>query len=316
MELFYATGNQMIYLFALILIGYILSKTGILPKDTAKVLATLENNVLIPALVAGTFLRYFTVEKLKTAGLLFGGSFAIFFLILPIAIFVPKLLSRDRDTRNIYTYGLAFSNFGFMGNSVVLALFPDIFMEYLIFTLPLWMMIYVWGVPQLLLPNSETETVKTRLKRFLNPMLIAMLIGMVIGITGLGSRLPKAVLSVVTTLGDCMSPVAMLLTGVTVASVPFRKLFTQPSVYVMTVIRLILIPLVFIGIFALWNPSDTLVICAICSLAMPLGLNTLVIPSAYGKDPTTAAGMAVISHLCSCLTIPLIFLLLKQVLLQ
>lgn len=313
MELFLATGNQMIYLFALILIGYVLSKTDILPKDTTKVLATLENNVLIPALVAGTFIRYFTVEKLKTAGLLFGYSFAIFFLISPISIFVPKLLSRDQDTRNIYTYGLAFSNFGFMGNSVVMALFPDIFMEYLIFTLPLWMMIYVWGVPQLLIPNSEVETIKMRLKRFLNPMLVSMIVGMVIGITGIG--LPKAVLSVVTTLGDCMSPVAMLLTGVTVASVPLKKIFKQPSVYAMTAIRLILLPLIFIGIFRLWNPSDTLVVCAICSLAMPLGLNTLVIPSAYGKDPTTAAGMAVISHLCSCLTIPLIFLLLKQFLL-
>ncbi len=312
MELFYATGNQMIYLFALILIGYVLSKTGILPKNTSKVLATLENNVLIPALVAGTFIRYFTVEKLKMAGLLFGGSFAVFFVILPAAIFVPKLLSRDRNIRNIYTYGLAFSNFGFMGNSVVMALFPEIFMEYLIFTLPLWMMIYVWGVPQLLLPNPETETVKTRLKRFLNPMLIAMIMGMMIGITGI--ELPKAFLSVVTTLGNCMSPVAMLLTGVTVASVPLKKLFTQPSVYVMTTIRLILIPLVFIGIFVLWNPSNTLVICAICTLAMPLGLNTLVIPSAYGKDPTTAASMTVISHICSCLTIHLIFLLLKFIL--
>ena len=312
MELFLATGNQMIYLFALILIGYILSKIGVLPQGTAKVLATLENNVLIPCLVAGTFIRYFTVEKLKMAGLLFGSSFALFFVILPLAIFLPKLLSRDRDTRNIYTYGLAFANFGFMGNSVVLALFPEIFMEYLVFTLPLWIMIYVWGVPQLLIPVAEAETIKTRLKRFLNPMLIAMLVGMVLGITGIG--LPKAVLSVVTTLGDCMSPFAMLLTGVTVASVPLKKLFMQPSVYVMTVIRLIVIPLAFLGIFALWNPSDTIVVCAICSLAMPLGLNTLVIPSAYGKDPTTAAGMAVISHLCSFLTIPLVFLLLKQIL--
>lgn len=312
MELFLTTGNQMIYLFSLILIGYVLSKAGVLSKDTAKVLATMENNILIPALVAGTFLNYFTVEKLKTAGLLFGCSFGVLFLILPFAILFPKLLTRDKDTRKIYTYGLAFSNFGFMGNSVVLALFPEIFLEYLIFTLPLWMAIYVWGVPQLLLPTTESETIRMRLKRFLNPMLIAMLLGMVIGLFGV--PLPSAVLSVVDTLGSCMSPVAMLLTGVTVASVPLKNLFRKPSVYAMSAIRLLLFPFVFLGIFRLWNPSDTIVICTICSLAMPLGLNTLVIPSAYGKDPTTAASMTVISHLLSCLTIPFIFLLLKYIL--
>ena len=63
MELFFATGNQMIYLFTLILIGYVLSRIGILPQGTAKALAILENYVLIPALVIDSFSRNFTVEK-------------------------------------------------------------------------------------------------------------------------------------------------------------------------------------------------------------------------------------------------------------
>lgn len=301
----------MIYLFALILIGYLLSKVGILPKEAAKVLAILENNVLIPALVIDSFSN-FTVEKFRTAGLLLLGSCAILLAVLPIAIFVPKLLTRDQDTRKIYTYGLAISNFGFMGNSVVQALFPDLFMEYLIFTKPLSIAIYVWAIPHLLMPDSETETVKMRLKRIFNPSFVAMVIGIAIGLSGL--VLPTAVRSVVGTLGSCMSPVAMLLTGITVACVPLKRLFTNPSVYIMTAIRLILLPLIFLGVFWLWNPSDTLVVCAICAISMPIGLNTLVIPSAYGKDPTTAAGMAVISHLCSFLTIPLVFLLLKHLL--
>ena len=54
MELFLATGNQMIYLFTMILIGFILAKIGVLPDGTARILAVLENNILIPALVMGT----------------------------------------------------------------------------------------------------------------------------------------------------------------------------------------------------------------------------------------------------------------------
>jgi predicted permease len=47
---------------------------------------------------------------------------------------------------------------------------------------------------------------------------------------------------------------------------------------------------------------------------MPLGLNTLVIPAAYGKDTSAAAGMALVSHFLSCISIPLVFLLMETIL--
>ena len=55
---------------------------------------------------------------------------------------------------------------------------------------------------------------------------------------------------------------------------------------------------------------ETLEYCMICNLAMPLGLSTIVVPAAYGKDSTAASSMALISHLLSCITIPLIFFFL------
>ena len=312
MELFFATGNQMIFLFLLIVIGFCLSKYGILPDGTSKILALMENNIFIPALVAGTFINNFTVAKLGSAGMLFGFSFLWMIVILPLSVYLPKCIVRDQHTRNIFTYGLAFSNFGFMGNSVVSALFPDIFMEYLIFTLPLWILIYVWGVPQLLLPKGEKKGISSTLKRFLNPMMIAMLVGMVIGVTGFA--LPSPIISAVDSLGACMSPVAMILTGVTVSKIDLKKVFRDYTIYTVSAVRLILIPLAFLAMFYFWRVDTTVMICSVCVAAMPLGLNTVVIPSAYGKDPTTAAGMALISHLLSCFTIPLIFLLLQRML--
>ena len=45
----------------------------------------------------------------------------------------------------------------------------------------------------------------------------------------------------------------------------------------------------------------------LCAVAMPLGLSPVVIPAAYGQDTSAAAGMALISHLLSVATIPLVF---------
>ena len=203
----------MIYLFIFIAIGYILAKFRVLPNGTDKVIAKLENNIFIPCLVASTFISNFTKDKLASAGLLFGLSFGLMVIILPLSILIPKLIVKDKYTRDIYTYGLAFSNFGFMGNSVVNALFPQYFMEYLIFTLPLWILIYLWGVPFLLMPSGEKSGILKRLKNFVNPMFIGMLIGGIIGIFAI--RLPTSISSAVDTLGSCMSPMAMILTGVT-----------------------------------------------------------------------------------------------------
>jgi len=307
MGIFLSTLNQITVLFIFIIIGFILSKFNLIPDNSSTVLSKLENIIFIPALVLGTFMTNFTVNSFKKTGKLFLVSFIIAFIAMPTAILISKLTARgDKYIQNIYTYGLTFANFGFMGNAVVKGMFPEIFFEYLIFTLPLWILIYLWGVPVLLISDSGKQTLGGRIKAFLNPMFIAMIIGMIIGISGL--KLPSFITSVVTVSGDCMSPVAMLITGMAVAKISLKKTFTNLKIYFISAIRLIIIPLIFIGVSKLITIPPTIFTCALCSLAMPLGLNTIVIPSAYGKDTTVASGMTVISHLLSVITIPLMFL--------
>ena len=298
-------------LFSLILMGYVVAKLKVVPENSATVLSKLENNLFVPALVLGTFVKNFTLEKLSTAWKLFLISFVICIVMMFLAIVVAKWCSKDQYIRNIYTYGLAFSNFGFMGNAVVSAVFPEIFLEYLIFTMPLWTMIYMWGVPCLLIPSEEgKQTIKTRLKSFANPMFAAMIIGVVIGLSGI--KLPSSLSTAVNVAGDCMSPIAMMLTGITVASMDVKKVLSIKSIYVVSIIRLLVFPLIFIGIFKFVPMSQNIVVCTICSLAMPLGLSTLVIPGGYGKDTSVAAGMAVVSHLLSAITIPVIFYIMMS----
>ena len=313
MTLFTSTLEQMAFLFSLIIIGYLLVRGKVLDGTAAGILSKLENWLFVPALVMGTFISKFTVDILKTASHLILFSFAIILIMMPVSILISRILAKDRDKRNIYTYGLVFANFGFMGNAVVNALYPDIFFEYLVFSVPLWTMIYMWGVPVLLMPKEESKGgIAGRLKNFVNPMFICMIIGMVIGLTGL--RLPDWSMNLINTCGSCMSPVAMLLTGMTIAKIDLKRVIKDISIYAVTLIRLVLIPLIAIGICYLLPISDTIFICAVCSVAMPLGLTTVVIPAAYGKDTTTASGMALVSHLLSCISIPLVFLLMDFVL--
>lgn len=103
MEILSTTLGQMVVLFLLILIGFLLAKLKAVPENTAVVLSKLENNLFVPALVMGTFVSNFTVEKLGIAWKLFFISFIICFIMMALAIIVAKCCSKDEYIRNIYT---------------------------------------------------------------------------------------------------------------------------------------------------------------------------------------------------------------------
>lgn len=311
MDLFLSTLSQMAYLFSFIVLGFLLTKIGALPKDSAKVISKLENNLLLPAMVLNTFLNRFTVETLSTAWKTLLYSLVAALIAIFFAILSSRLITKDGYLRNIYTYGLSFSNFAFMGYAVVNALFPDIYFEYVIFTLPMWTCIYVWGTPELLIADGSKKSFGDRLKNFANPMFICMIIGIVLGLTGVGKFFPQWSLDLIRNTEACMSPLAMLLVGITLSFVDLKKTFTDFEIYIVSFLRLIVFPGVYLVLAKIFDFSGTNFLCTLCALAMPLGLSTIVIPAAYGRDTTKAASMALISHLLSCITIPIIFSLIK-----
>lgn len=281
--IFETTLSQMAFLFSLIVIGYLLGRLELVPEKTEMILSKLENYIFLPALVMGNFMGNFTTDKLFASRTLLLGSIAIEIVVIALSCVIVRLCSKDPYVRKIYLYGLAFANFGFMGNAVVSALFPEIFSEYIIFTLVLWVAIYLWGAPCLLMGSDSSKgSFKESMKNLINPMFIGMVIGMVLGLAKINP--PTFLEKVVHSLGDCMSPIAMLLTGITISRSKLKEVLSFPGVYVITGVRLLVFPLLFLAVTP-WIPAEyhTLVVCALASLAMPLGLNTIVIPGAYGK---------------------------------
>ena len=312
MEIFEATLSQAAFLFLLIVVGYVLAKWKFVPENSHTVLSKLENDLFVPALVMGTFIRNFTVQILGTAWKLLLGSLAVNLIMILISFPLARLLEKKRYERNIALFALCFSNFGFMGNAVVSALFPDMFMEYLLFTLPLWCLIYMWGVPVLLTEEEgQKPSLKQRLKSFLNPIFVSVIIGMLIGL--LQIPVPGFIQTAIGAMGDCMSPVAMLLTGMTVAHFDMGAILKIKSVYWATFLRLLVYPLLFLAAILVIPMPETFALCAICALAMPIGLTPVIIPGAMGKDTKLASSMALVSHGLCCLTIPLILLVTQWI---
>lgn len=318
MTIFVTTLGKIGHLFLLIIAGYVVMKVTKLPPKATNIVSKLVSTLFMPSLILSNFMDNFTIARISKSWGFFVAGLIVGLISIPTAMLVSRFTAKTTYLRKIHTYCLAFSNFGYMGTAVMTSIAPDVFLDYLILATPLWIFNYAWAVPALLMPSQSTDTGSEKthifhleLKNLANPMFIGMLLGIIIGIFAI--PVPEFVRGAVTSLGNCMSPVTMLLTGMCVSKIKISKVLENKKIYILSFIRLIVIPLIFIGIISIFKLDYNISLCVLCALSMPLGLNSVVVPEAYGKDTSEASGMAIVSHLCSAITIPLMLTLFEAI---
>ena len=309
LTVFRATLSPMLVMLICILAGFILRKCRILPDNSDRVLSRLETYILMPALNIRTFMQNASLSSLaEHSNLLLICSGVVVVAIL-IAYALAGRMAKEPYQKNLYRYSLTISNFGFMGNAIVpMILGEDMLYPYLLFTLPPIVCIYTWGMA-MLIPADATDK-KSAWRRLLNPGTVSVLIGLLLGVVGAQQYTPPFIQTTLGNLSDCMGPVAMVLTGFVIGSYPLKSLFNKPAVYVASLLRLIILPALFVGALLLLNAPDTAVVLCLFAFGTPLGLNTIVFPAAYGGDTAPGAAMAMVSHAMCILTIPLMYALL------
>lgn len=300
MQTFIAVFDQMLFLFCCILIGYVLRKTGIIPEGSASVVSKIESNVCIPALILSITLNNNDIKTLADNSITILYSAAVVLLSCAIGFFLaPKLTDNPRHI-GIFRYSLVFTNFGFMGQSVIQGVFGnDMLFAYFIYQLPAALVLYTFGTTWL----TEKKG-KFSWKMLLNPTYISMVFGMIAGFAGL--KMPSFINKTISGFASCYSPLAMILTGIVIAKYNIKKLFRAGNIYVVTLIRLVLMPMMFYGLCKLLSIPNQITILILVFSAMPLGLYTIIIPAATGGDETPGASMAVISNIVGLITVPLI----------
>lgn len=309
-EVFLSTLSPMLMMFACMVIGFVLNKKKICPDNTASVLSKLETNILAPALTISTFSKYCTVQSLsdKYQSILY--CLLILAVAIGIAFALTPLFTGKGYNRNVYRYALTFGNFGFMGNAIVPAILGEqALYDYMLFSLPLNLAVYTWGIASLI-PKSEGK--QNPLKSLLNPSVFAVVIGAVLGLTGLTKYLPSFVGTTLSGLGNCMGPIAMVLTGFLIGQYPIKNLLSDKKIYIASVLRLFILPALFVLILKFLGADNTTMVMCLFGFATPLGLNTVVFPAAYGGDPSTGVSMATISHTVCVVTIPIMYALLTM----
>lgn len=317
MEIFNLTLKQMLMMFTLIAVGFLLRKKTDLPENSGSMMAKLEVFLFSPALSLFTQMTKCTVESFKKDAVLMLYGLVIVLVAIGISYPLSRCFVRNSQKsselsyqRNIYKYALTFGNYGFMGNFIILGIWGNEFLyKFSLFTFLVGILCNSWGL-YILIPKDKNASLIENLKKgLLTPPIIALVIGTLFGLLDLTKYVPQFMIDAFENAGKCQGPVAMVLAGFVIGGYNFKELILNKKVYVITFLRLIVIPSVMMILLKLIGTSDEIMTLALVAFAVPIGLNVIVFPATYGGDTKTGASMALISHVLSVITIPLMYLL-------
>ncbi len=312
--MFISTLTQVSMLLLYILTGYFLRRKNMISDQTGKVLSKLLTLVFLPCYSITSLSQNVSIERINVYLSLFIAGAIILFILIFICQFPSKIITKDENERNMFVYMLIFSNMGYFGYPLIEMTFgAETLAQFMIFVLPFSVAINTYGyyiltkpTKEELLANSNAQASKrSMLKSLISVPMIGMVIGLTLGF--LPFEVPSFVYSFLSPAANCMSASAMILTGTILAKLPIVELFKSAKAYVLSLIRLIILPVLGGAILFFVGVPKEVFIAGVSLLCLPSGMNVVVFPESVGKDGVVDAKSCFISYIFALATVPVIF---------
>ena len=298
-------ADSIIILFLLMGIGFAASKAKFLDRSGSKALSSFLVNIALPCLVVISMqipVNADTMEKTQTTLTL---ALVFFAISIAVAVIVPMFIPAKYSERGVFSFMLVFSNLGFMGIPVTQAIFgTDAVFYTTLFMLPFNLLVFTIGI-LMLRPDMRMNF---NPKLFVNPGIIASIIGMLFFFTGF--TIPSPVYDVMDYLGSTTTPLAMVVTGALLATMPFSNLFSDYRIYILSAFRLLIIPVIVYLVISPYSTDPVIFAIPVLLAAMPAAANSVILAEEYNADSTLASKGVFITTLLSIVTIPVLTVIL------
>lgn len=296
---FIAALSGTLTIFFFIMSGYILRAKNFIPENSSSVIASLLMNLLAPALQIHIIINYVTVEILRENYVLILTAVTIIAVTWMIAKPLSKLFSKNKTTASVFEFAILYSNFGFMAIPIIESIFSDAgFGVLILFTIPYYMTVNILG-EFILRPNAKLTA-----KMIFTPINISIVVGLAIVIFSI--PIAPFIKNLISSMYACVTPLSMLLAGVVIAKRSLKEMFVGKAVYLLSVVRLIIIPFSIYFILKLCGFDGLNLVVPVLALAMPVAVNGVMLAESSGGDSYSAAQCAFITTLISIVTIPVL----------
>lgn len=303
MEAVLAVVEKVAIILVLILVGYLITKRGMLTERGASEITSVLIKLVTPCVIIDSFIG--STDRLGAYEL--GMAVVLPVLWMGIALVLSRLAFRrePEERQKVLRFAALFSNTGFMGIPLVQGIVGDTGVIYASFGVVVFN-ILCWTYGYSMMSGGAKMNLKTLL---LNPGVVGLAFGLPLYF--LKVQLPQVIGEPLGLISDLNTPLAMLVIGTYIARADLHSFMSDMAVYRASFLRLIAAPAIYLGVLLLIRPGEELFVSTMVQAATPVAANTVLFAVQYKRDSELASKLVAVSTVLSIVTIPVMTILAR-----
>ena len=292
--------KQIVQLFLMILMGYIMVKIKFLKEEDSKVISKIILYLIVPSVIITAFQVDYTPSIMKGLAVACIASVILQFLLL----FVTWIMGKMFHLNTVEYTSAYYSNSGnlivplvtyILGGKWVV--YGCVFMSIQLF--------FIWSQGKNMISREKGINLK---KILLNINMISVFLGVILFFTKI--RFPEIINNTLSSVGGMIGPLSMIVTGMLIAGVDLKKVFTNKRIYLVTFIRLVIEPIIALAVIILlgmknWHPqAENIILITYMAAITPCASTITQMCQVYGNDSKYASAINVMTTLLAVVTMP------------
>ena len=301
--------QQIVQLFLMIFMGYLIVKTGLVRDDDSKVLSKIILYLIVPCVIINAFQVDYTTDTVKGLLIAFAASVMTQVILLVVISVAGKLLHLNEvEVASVY-----YSN---SGNLIVPIVTFILGQEWVLYGCVFMsvQLVFLWTHCKKIISREASYDWK---KIILNINMISIFIGVVLFFTKI--RLPEIIGNTPASVGTMIGPASMIVTGMLFAGMNLKHIFANKRVYFITFLRLIAVPLIALVLIKLSNlasfsaDGNKIMLIVFLAIITPSASTVTQMCQVYGNDSRYASAINVMTTLLSIITMPVMVMLFQMI---
>lgn len=299
--------NQIIQLFIMIFMGFIIVKARLLKAEDSKILSVIVLYLVIPCVIINAFQVDYTPQTVKGLLIALAGSV----MTQVILLIVVSILGRVFHLNEVEVASIYYSNSGNLIVPIVTfilgkewVLYGCVFMSV--------QLVFIWTHCKKIISRESTYDWR---KIVLNINMISIAIGIVLFLTRI--HLPAIINNTLSAVGSMIGPASMIVTGMLFAGMDFKQIFANKRVYFVSFFRLIIVPVIALFLIKCSQLStfssngNKLMMIVFLAIITPSASTVTQMCQVYGNDSQYASAINVVTTLLAIVTMPLMVMLFQ-----
>lgn len=303
--------EQIVELFIMILMGFIIVKAGIVKDEDSKVLSKIVLYLIIPCVIIKAFQVDYTSKTVNGLLLALAASVTLQIVLLGVISVMGRLFHLNEvEIASVY-----YSN---SGNLIVPIVTFILGQEWVLYGCVFMsvQLIFLWTHCKKIISRESSYDWK---KIVLNINMISIVVGVILFFTRI--RLPLIINDTIGSVGNMIGPASMIVTGMLFAGMDLKKIFANRRLYFVSLLRMVVVPLIALLLIKLSHLADIsqdapkIMLIVFLAVITPSASTVTQMCQVYGNDSKYASAINVITTLSAIVTMPVMVFLFENVIL-